>query len=440
MQQEAARQAVAQIAHLAQTWPIKRSWLPLTTRVTSAAAPSAAAARSSPLLTLVSYNMLAQHLIRRELFSYCDKDTLRLHHRRQQLTAELLSYSPDIFALQEVDADLYHQHYEAVLGSYGYDGRFGAAKHKGHGCALFFKRDVFDVADYQLLHYADMAKEYDDEPTQNELNRANVAQILTLTLKGQPNTAAASTGTATTPAPLTPLGLIVTNTHLFWHPAHRYVRLRQCERLLSRTHAVAQLHKLPALLAGDWNLTPSTHIYHWMINRRLERQFWYKYIRPAADGKLKGEGTVGSKPEDERWDETEEKSVLELEQQQERFSDMQRLLDRSNSIPLLASVYSSYTSLVPPMAPLPFCDWEGEPPYTNYTNGWKGTLDYVFVMRDTAEQQHQQQQSTEGVQVEVEAVLEMPGLDVVTSATALPNETLSSDHLAIGCQFRLASR
>ena len=182
MQQEAARQAIAQIAHLAQTWPIKRSWLPLNNRITSAAAAASTTTTSStrtssPLLTLVSYNLLAQHLIRRKMFMYCSKDTLRLHHRRQQLTAELLSYQADILALQEVDADLYHEHYQAVLGSHGYDGRFGTADDKGHGCALFFKRDRFDVADYELMQYADMAKEYDDEQTHNEMNKANIAQI-----------------------------------------------------------------------------------------------------------------------------------------------------------------------------------------------------------------------------------------------------------------------
>ena len=167
--------------------------------------------------------------------------------------------------------------------------------------------------------------------------------------------------------------------------------------MLSRTAAVAHQHKLPALLAGDWNLTPATHIYHWLIHRRLERQFWYKYIRPADENK--GAVTAGSKPEDERWDATEEKTVMELEQQHSRYVDMQRLLDRSQSLPLLASAYSSYTSLVPPLPPQPYCDWQGEPPYTNYTGGWKGTLDYVFVLRHTAEQQ-QQQSSAGGVEVE----------------------------------------
>ena len=422
--------AVAQIAHLAKTWPIKRAWLPLTSRVTSAASTVPASSRSSPLLTLVSYNMLAQHLIRREMFSYCSKQSLRLAHRRQQLTAELLSYSADILALQEVDVDLYHQHYESVLASYGYDGRFGTADDKGHGCALFYKRDVFDVVDYELVQYADIASEYEDESTQREMNKANVAQIVALKLKQQPD---ASPTSPSAPS----MGVIVTNHHLFWHPSYRFVRLRQCERLLSRTHAIAQQHRLPALLAGDWNITPSTHIYKWLVSRRLEQQYWYKYVTPVENEKEKGEDTVGSKPEDERWDESEEKSVLALQQQHERYDDMQRLLDRSRSLPLLASVYSSYTSLVPPLPPQPYCDWTGEAPFTNYTGGWKGTLDYCFVMRDGTAGQQQKQRSTDGVGVEVDSVLELPGLDVVASATALPNDTLGSDHLAIGCQFRL---
>ena len=427
MHRLAPEASLAQIAHLAQTWPIKRAWLPLANRITSAAATSAAT-HSSPLITLVSYNLLAQQLVRRAMFSYCSKQSLRLNHRRQQLTAELLSYSADIIALQEVDSDLYHDHYESVLGEYGYDSRFGTAGDKGHGCALFFKRDMFAVVDYELLQYANIASEYEDESTKRELSKANVAQLLTLTLKQQPNSTAASP----------PRGLVLTNTHLFWHPSYRFVRLRQCEALLSRTHSLAQQHQLPALLAGDWNITPTTHIYNWLVNRRLEQQYWYKFITPTQNDQDRADGSASSKPEDEQWNEAEEKAVIE-QQQRERYGDIQRVLDRSAALPLLTSAYSSYTSLVPLLPPQSYCDWAGEPPYTNYTAGWKGTLDYVFVMRDTAEQQ-QQQSSVASVGVEVDNVLELPGLDVVSSATALPNDTLGSDHLAIGCQFRLVSR
>ena len=422
MHQAATRQAVAQIAQAAETWPVKRAWLPLSTRITSSTS-APASGRSTPALTLVSYNLLAQCLIRRKMFSYCSKQSLRLHHRRGQLTAELLSYKADILALQEVDADHFEQHYKAVFDSYGYSGRFGAGEDKAHGCALFFRRALFDEADYQLLQYADMASEYDDERTQREMSKPNVAQILTLTHRTVPS-----------------CGVIISNTHCFWEPTHRFLKLRQCERLLQRVHDTALQHKLPALLAGDYNLTPATHIYSWLVTRQLERQFFYKYISPPErDTQDNGEATVGSKPEDEQWDEADEKSVAEQRQHDARYRDIEQLLERSASLPRLTSVYSSYSSLVPPIAPQPYCNWQGEPAYTNYTGGWKGTLDYVFVMStDTAQQQ--QSGGTAGVEVEVESVLELPGLDVVTSATALPNETLGSDHLAIGCQFRLASR
>ena len=435
MHREAAQQAVSEIAQLARTWPVKRAWLPLNKRATSAAAISTASpVRSSPLLRLVSYNLLAQHLIRRNTFPYCSKQTLRLHHRRQQLTAELLHYDADIYALQEVDADHFEQHYQPLMGERGYDGRFGTAEDKMHGCALFFKRDKFEAVDYELVQYAEMAQEYADEQTQHELNKANVGQILSLQLRQQGDVAADAAKQST------PLGLVITNHHCFWHPPHRFVRLRQCERLLTRAHSASQQHHFPFMLAGDWNITPSTHIYNWLLTRQLERQYWYKYVKPVRNNNGKYEEPTPSKPEDERCDEAEERAVLGQEQQSrhERFEDMQRLLDRSQSLPLLASAYADYTSLVPPFPPQPYCDWQGEPPFTNYTQGWKGTLDYIFTARRREEQQQQLATDADNVaQVEVDSILELPGLDLVSSETALPNEQLGSDHCAIACQFRL---
>ena len=422
MHQAATRQAVAQIAQAAETWPVKRAWLPLSTRITSSTS-APASGRSTPALTLVSYNLLAQCLIRRKMFSYCSKQSLRLHHRRGQLTAELLSYKADILALQEVDADHFEQHYKAVFDSYGYSGRFGAGR--GQGSRL---RAVFQTSALRRGRLPAAAVRGHGQRVRRRENaardeQANVAQILTLTHRTVPS-----------------CGVIISNTHCFWEPTHRFLKLRQCERLLQRVHDTALQHKLPALLAGDYNLTPATHIYSWLVTRQLERQFFYKYISPPErDTQDNGEATVGSKPEDEQWDEADEKSVAEQRQHDARYRDIEQLLERSASLPRLTSVYSSYSSLVPPIAPQPYCNWQGEPAYTNYTGGWKGTLDYVFVMStDTAQQQ--QSGGTAGVEVEVESVLELPGLDVVTSATALPNETLGSDHLAIGCQFRLASR
>ena len=427
----AADGQAALLGHLVANWPVKRAWLPLTTRISSAAAstPITAPTYSSPPITLISYNLLAQCLIRRATFPYCAKQTLRISHRRQQLTAELLSYDADILALQEVDCDLYEQHYSVVLSEHGYEGRFGCGAGKNHGCALFFKRAVFDVCDYQLVQYADMASEYTDESTQHEMNRANVALILALRLKQQqpdaPPTSAAL-----------PPGVVVATSHLWWRPTDRWVKLRQAERMLSRTHALASQHNLPALLAGDFNLTPATHIYSWLTTRRLEEMYWYKYAAPVKISK-DTEETGGSKPEDEQCDEAEEKRVIEQhaqERYQQRRSDMQRLLDRSLALPLVTSAYSTYTSLVPPLPPQPFCDWTGEQQFTNFC-GWKGTLDFVFVMHDS-----ERQRSEGGVAVDVESVLEMPALEVVASETALPNKTLGSDHIAIGCQFRLVYR
>jgi len=51
-------------------------------------------------LRIMSYNMLAQQLIKRNLFSFCSNRSLKWNYRSEKLVEQIVSYNADIVCLQ----------------------------------------------------------------------------------------------------------------------------------------------------------------------------------------------------------------------------------------------------------------------------------------------------------------------------------------------------
>jgi mRNA deadenylase 3'-5' endonuclease subunit Ccr4 len=111
-----------------------------------------------------------------------------------------------------------------------------------------------------------------------EMSRPNVAQLLGLRVKESSGVAGAE-----------PMGLYVTNTHLFWDPRYRFVRLKQCQTLMDRLASMQaeQQTNYPSIMMGDFNVTPDNIIYHYLTDRsELEKneEQWSKFLTPAEHG------------------------------------------------------------------------------------------------------------------------------------------------------------
>lgn len=50
--------------------------------------------------TILTYNLLAQNYIKREIYPYCARETLKWAYRRKRLLTELEAYSADLGCLQ----------------------------------------------------------------------------------------------------------------------------------------------------------------------------------------------------------------------------------------------------------------------------------------------------------------------------------------------------
>lgn len=111
---------------------------------------------SANSFTLMSYNILAQHHIDSQpsLYHKHEPDALCWTHRFDALKREIEDLSPDILCLQEVQQSHLTQianHFDTL----GYDTSL-FKKRTGlqvDGCAIFFKRNLFDLIEYHFVDY-----------------------------------------------------------------------------------------------------------------------------------------------------------------------------------------------------------------------------------------------------------------------------------------------
>ncbi|KAG8990505.1 hypothetical protein FRB90_001737 [Tulasnella sp. 427] len=205
----------------------------------------------SPTIKLMTWNMLAQTLVRRELFP--SSDCLKASQRGGLLAREVLTYNPDIACLQEVDR---LEKQLPIFRSAGYSHSYASGPQKLHGCMIIWKSDLFDKVAEQTILYDEVDVNsvlYGDDgerPKRVASTRLtkNIGLILALARKDNESK-----------------GCIVATTHTFWHPKFTYERARQIGILVNtvrRLQASDERYRdWPAYLAGDFNTQPTEASY-----------------------------------------------------------------------------------------------------------------------------------------------------------------------------------
>lgn len=164
-------------------------------------------------LTVMSYNVLAQHHIWADSFPHCHTrppHVFRWTHRRACLTEELRAYDADICGLQE--AFKWHEYFAGWFDAHGYSGRFVEKRGGADGCALTWRRSRFELLSYDEFDYEQAMRE---EGLDGDV-KPNVGQIAVLCDR------------------VTQVVLAVANTHLYWKRDCERVRLKQMHYLRSR--------------------------------------------------------------------------------------------------------------------------------------------------------------------------------------------------------------
>ncbi|KAK4702668.1 RNA exonuclease NGL2, partial [Phenoliferia sp. Uapishka_3] len=249
-------------------------------------------------VSIMTWNMLAQALVRRELFP--GSDFLKGGQRLPTLMAEIMHYAPDIACLQEVDR--LPAHLPILSTTYSYTSFIGYPN-KAHGLLIAYKESVFEKAGQRGLRLDElplidsattptppppssparsssdiMADEFlvwpplpsihgdSYDPTTSAAKSArraaglsrstrNVALMVALKFKDREG------------------GIIIATTHLFWHPQHVFERARQTGILLRELRRFRddnpEWQDWPAFLAGDLNTQPCESTYRLIMGLPL---------------------------------------------------------------------------------------------------------------------------------------------------------------------------
>ncbi|ODQ78089.1 hypothetical protein BABINDRAFT_172525 [Babjeviella inositovora NRRL Y-12698] len=345
-------------------------------------------------ITIMTYNLLAQALIRRKLFP-TSGDALKWSRRSRVLLAEFKQYKSDILLLQEVDFVQYKSFWKDEFEKMGYALAYHRAGAKNHGVAIVWQKHLFEMKNQCFI-------DYDRTDTGDVLPRTitrNVGLIAALEFTPQlkkkyPNT--------------TRSGILIGTTHLFWHPFGTYERARQTYIILAKfkefAHTMSVVHNKGApgkwfqFFGGDFNsqpfdapylsITRKPVVYDERCRRVVECSTSYIYSKNR--GAVENENSNGD--EDEENEEEPGGNVEKFGDQPkdpvpESFTPtpeqsllVQQITDLHNALDMrVISLYSiGYKSTHPENSGTD--NDRNEPAFSNWAHAWRGLLDYIFVV------------------------------------------------------------
>ncbi|GJE87626.1 endonuclease/exonuclease/phosphatase [Phanerochaete sordida] len=351
---------------------LERRWLRLQS--------SAEGAQSVKVMT---WNMLAQTLVRRELFP--ESDCLKASQREHMLYTEILSHRADICCLQEVDRT---EKVFPVLGEAGYSFVFKAGPRKKHGSVIAFSKDKFELVEDRQVFYdeTDVRQDGDERGRKgSSFFTKNIANLVALRRRDSDE------------------GFFVGTTHLFWHPRYTYERARQIGilfREITRFREELAKPSWPCLVAGDFNFQPDDAAYALLVGdpllpaQRAALQFSRVVHRsrdpsvpaPAPKADADEDGEDGSEGDPDRVITNARAAVpsdglLSDDELAALFAWGTRPVSAYDAGLRTADRGVRDTLAFGSRVPLP----EGrrgacEPAWTSYTHYWKTVLDYIFVL------------------------------------------------------------
>ena len=380
-----------------------------------------------PRLRVVTYNLLADQYAATDkakdvLFSHCPPHHLDPAYRRSLAAAELTAYAADIICLQEVDERAFEGVLSPVLSAAGFTGRYtNKASSVREGAALFWREARFECVDWRDVVLKDVfaavlregegggeGGDGDDTQPSSSLSlaarhgrllpmlrssawlRDALAKVSTVAQVGLLVPRARAVAPAVPDSPL-----LVTNTHLFFHPGAPHIRTLHVVAALTEAADVANRARVRGVMT-----TPPAPLFCGDLNSDLNDGV------PGTIELLR-EGTLSSG----FWDWGLGACF--------RYDD-DGVVDAEPGTPLSPPdpTTAPRDGLTPIDITIPFhlAPSDGlATPYTNHVRGYAGLLDYVWTD---------------------ERVLRPiggppPPLDRVRGEDYIPNAVFPSDHVAV---------
>ncbi|KAG9452905.1 hypothetical protein H6P81_005809 [Aristolochia fimbriata] len=333
---------------------------------------------------VVSYNILAQVYVKSASFPHSPSSCLKWKARSKATLEVLKSLEADFLCIQELDeyGNFYKGHMEGSGYSSIYIQRSGQ---KRDGCGIFYKQGCAELMLKEEIEYNDLVKSVNGMTVRCGDEAYVTLDINERTIKATEDIPE-TTGQDDKYDPSDPrirlrrdcVGImaafklndpshhivIVANTHIYWDPEWADVKLAQAKYLLWR------LAQFKALVSDKYRCTPIVVVTGDFNSTPGDKVYQYLVSGKSSSREL------------------------------ENSSDEQQLQ--------LCSLYASIG---------------GEPPFTNCTPGFTGTLDYVFF--------------SPSAHLKPVSFLELPGPDSPDIVGGLPNHHYPSDHLPIGADFEV---
>ncbi|KZT30491.1 Endonuclease/exonuclease/phosphatase [Neolentinus lepideus HHB14362 ss-1] len=351
-------------------------------------------------IKIMTWNLLAQCLVRRELFP--NSDCLKAPQREHMIYLEIASRNADIVCLQEVDR---LEKLFPVLESIGYSHTYAAGPRKLHGSLIAYKKNLFEKVAEKVVFYDDEdIRQNDNERARrgSSFHTKNIANVVALKAVGSEQQ-----------------GLVVATTHLFWHPKYTYERARQAG-ILRREVIWFQKNNgyddWPCIVAGDFNAPPDDATYALLVGDPIlpsqeERLSFSRVVHTTIDPSVAvdvpktladdGEGATVQTSEQGEDEPDPDRMITNAR----RAAPKDGLLTTAELLDLysahdgrrLKSLYDDGFRLAKAQSNgekirvfgdrFSCSEAEGghrlgmhEPEWTSYTHYWQATLDYIFVM------------------------------------------------------------
>jgi len=214
--------------------------------------------RDDDVLRVMSFNLLAPNYLKNKefvasVYPYCETKHLEWEFRFPLIAKEIRDIAPDICCLQEVYETKFNDLY-AVFHPDSYMlsflpkrsiGKF--SKTRPEGCALALRKEAFELVDRhdvglseELLKGSVGCESWEDHSWTPQVrtvleNVGTVAQICTVRHKRSGKL------------------LVITNTHLFYHPQANHIRLLQVGKLIEIVNDIVEKTGAIPIIAGDLN-------------------------------------------------------------------------------------------------------------------------------------------------------------------------------------------
>lgn len=347
---------------------------------------------SSIEIRVLTYNTLADQNCSQDIYPYCKAEYLLKHRRLPLVAHEILAYQPDVVCLQEVDEHIYARLFQPIMSQYNYDGHFAQKRSDGQteGCALFWNRQRFHQGVKCRGHVLRDQFPFATSGN-NDINtflalhyllerRNDLKEILRNRLGHIVQIVCLLDS-------VTGQKVWVCNTHLFYHSQGTHIRALQmwalCHRLIQSMKEADNCSTTTAniIICGDFNSS-------------LEN----------SCGKLLVDGCIPQNFRDTKYD------LNNFVWERELRNDNNLTSTFDDDFPAIC-LPKSFPRMHRAISPAP--------QFTHMINGFKGDLDHIII--------------SSGLRVTSSAP--MPDLTHISEQTAMPDETMPSDHISLVCDI-----